>query len=77
MRLLIQSKATGRFLVPGPTGGDLDWVRDLRQAGGGVITDMESAHQLAEDCCDFDDVPVFVDLDRLGTSNDYPLKGVG
>ena len=35
------------------------------------MDDLETAHQLAQDNCDFDDRPVFIDLDRLGTSNDY------
>lgn len=71
MRLLIQSKSTGRFLAPSQSGGEPEWVESLRAAGGGVVHDLEEARQLVEDCCDFDDFPVVVDLDRLGTSNDY------
>lgn len=71
MRLLIQSKTTGRFLAPSQTDGQPEWVASLKQAGGGVVADVESAHQLMEDL-DFDDQPQIVDLDRLGTENDYP-----
>jgi len=70
MRLLIQSKATGRFLVPCDDGG-VDWVGNLKQAGGGVLNDIETALQIIEDHADFDDLPHIVDLDRLGTENDY------
>lgn len=70
MRLLVQSQATGRFLVPDQF-GSVCWVRSLRQAGGGVVTEPENALQLIADYCDFDDAPVVVDLDRLGTENDY------
>lgn len=73
-RFLIQSKATGRFLCPALDGGEPQWVSSLREAGGGVITDIEAVHQLVEDNCDCDDQPVLIDLDRLGTENDYPLK---
>ncbi len=71
MRLLIQSRATGRFLAPSMDSGVPEWVTSLDQAGGGVCTDPESAVQLLEDNCDFEDQPVIVDLDRLGTANDY------
>lgn len=72
MRLLIQSLATGRFLCPSIEDGQPVWVASLREAGGGVVRDVESAHQLVQDNCEFDDQPVMVDLDRLGTINDYP-----
>lgn len=75
MRCLIQSLTTGRFLCPSLEGGEPVWVASLREAGGGVITDAEMAHQLFEDCCDLDDGAVLIDLDRLGTVNDYPVKG--
>lgn len=71
MRFLVQSLATGRFLAPALDDGQPGWVGSLREAGGGVVTDMEAAQQLIEDCCDFDDRPVVIDLDRLGTANDY------
>lgn len=73
MRLVIQSLTTGRFLCPSLDGGEPVWVVGLREAGGGVISDVEAAHQLFEDVCDLDDGAVLVDLDRLGTVNDYPL----
>lgn len=74
-RFLIQSMATGRFLCPALDGGEPVWVGSLREAGGGVITDIEAVYQLVEDNCDFDDQPILIDLDRLGTENDYPITG--
>jgi hypothetical protein len=71
MRLVVQSTVTGRFLVPSPDGGEPMWVRSLREAGGGVVSDLEAAHQLVIDCLDVDDYAQVVDLDRLGTVNDY------
>lgn len=71
MRLLVQSLATGRFLCPSMQDGQPEWVASLREAGGGVVTDVEQAQQLVQDNCDFDDMPVLIDLDRLGTANDY------
>lgn len=73
MRLLIQSLATRRFLAPSPEDGQPCWVDSLRAAGAGVVDDMERALQLIEDHCDFDDEPCVIDLDRLGTANDYPV----
>jgi hypothetical protein len=72
MRLLIQSMNTGRFLASSVDGGDPVWVSSLREAGGGVVFDLESAAQLFEDCCDFEDQAIVIDLDRLGTLSDYP-----
>lgn len=69
-RLIIQSKATGRFLAPALEDGQPTWFTDLRQAGGGVVADLDAAIQLMEDL-DFDDMPQVVDLDILGTKNDY------
>ena len=74
MRLLIQSMNTGRFLVPSMDGNEPEWVPSLRESGGGVVTDMESAAQLFQDCCEFEDQAIVIDLDRLGTSNDYPVN---
>lgn len=71
MRLLIQSLNTGRFLAPFMDGGEPGWVSSLREAGGGVVQDMDQAAQLFEDCCDFEDQAIVIDLDRLGTANDY------
>ena len=70
-RYLIQSKATGKFLCPDMQGGEPVWVASLREAGGGVFADMEDVHQLVQDNCDFEDQPFVIDLDRLGTVNDY------
>lgn len=69
-RLLVQSKTTGRFLVPGDDGMPT-WCGSLRESGGGVVQDMETAFQLVADHCDFDDQPQVIDLDRLGTERDY------
>jgi hypothetical protein len=72
-RLLIQSRATGRFLAPSLVDGTAEWVVSLREAGGGVVADVETAVHLVDEWCDFDDLPQLVDLDRLGTANDYPV----
>ena len=71
MRLLIQSKSTGRFLAPSLEDGQPGWVSSLKEAGGGVVFDVESAYQLLEDWCEHDDFPQLIDLDRLGTASDY------
>jgi hypothetical protein len=73
MRYIIQSQITGRFLAPSITGGEPVWVRSLREAGGGVLTDIEQIAQLVIDNTDPDDRAVIIDLDRLGTANDYPI----
>lgn len=75
MRLLIQSKTTGKFLCPSLDGGEPVWVSSLREAGGGVVADLDTVNQLVEDNCDFDDMPVLIDLDRLGTERDYTRGG--
>jgi hypothetical protein len=72
-RLLIQSLATGMFLAPDDL-GQPDWVMSLRDAAGGVCSDVERVHQLIDDWCDFDDQPVCIDLDCLGTSNDSQVS---
>lgn len=71
MRLLIQSMDTGRFLAPSADGGEPVWVSSLREAGGGVLSDAEAAAQLLQDHCDYEDQAIVIDLDRLGTVNDY------
>jgi hypothetical protein len=71
MRLLVQSLSTGRFLAPNLEDGTPEWVCSLREAGGGVVADAEAAHQLIGDHCEPDDMPCVIDLDRLGTANDY------
>lgn len=73
MRLIVQSVITGRFLCPSLDGGEPVWVRSLREAGGGVVTDLDMAAQLIIDNTDSDDRAVLIDLDRLGTVNDYPI----
>ena len=47
------------------------WVSLLQQAGGGVTDDMERIAQLVGDYCEPVDFPQVIDLDRLGTANDY------
>ena len=75
-RYLIQSQESGRFLCPSLDGGEPVWVVSLREAGGGVFSDLDAVHQLVEDHCDFDHQPILIDLDRLGTANDYLPGGV-
>lgn len=72
-RYLLQSSVTGCYLCPSVEDGSPVWVRSLREAGGGVSDDAEMLAQMAIDHCDFDDMPSMVDLDRLGTVNDYPV----
>lgn len=72
-RFLIQLRESGKFLCPDPKGGEPIWVQHLNQAGGGVFADEETAIQLIHDNCDFEDGPMLIDLDRLGTVNDYPI----
>jgi len=76
MRLLVQSVSTGRFLAAAPDGGSPEWVRSLKEAGGGVVGDWETAMQLLEDNADLDHDPVIIDLDRLGTAQDYKRKSI-
>lgn len=71
MRYLVQSLSTGRFLCPSMTDGQPVWVGSLRAAGGGVVSDLDTAFQLVEDNCDYDDQPIIIDLDKLGTVDDY------
>lgn len=70
-RYVIQSAASGRFLTADPRGGEPCWVSLLQQAGGGVTDDPERIAQLVADCCDPEDFAQVVDLDRLGTPDDY------
>lgn len=70
MRLLIQSATTGHFLVPGENGCPV-WEPCLQRAGGGVVFDEEAAIQLCRDWLDQDERAILIDLDRLGTENDY------
>ena len=73
-RLLIQSTVTGKFLCPDLEGGEPVWIASLRDAGGGVFSDVEMVHQLIQDNTDYDDRAIVVDLDRLGSVNDYPVS---
>lgn len=70
-RLLIQSRATGRFLAPDPDDNQPRWFVGLRQSGRGVMDDMERVAQLLQDHTEAEDLAQVIDLDRLGTSNDY------
>lgn len=60
---LVQSQASGAFLVPGPLGLPV-WESRLSECGGGVC-DLEMALQLVEDHCDLEDRAVLVDLAAL------------
>lgn len=77
MRLLVQSLDTGRFLVAGGAGGDVEWVHSLREAGGGVVGDAETAHELAAEWAEQGERCTVVDLDRLGTADDYVGAAAG
>lgn len=70
-RLLIQSRATGRFLAPNPEDNQPYWVVGLRQAGSGVLEDLDRIAQLMQDHTEAEDLAQVIDLDRLGTANDY------
>ena len=52
MRLLVLFLATGRFLVPSLEDGTPEWVASLRDSGGGVVSDPDTAVQLLEDHCE-------------------------
>lgn len=62
--LIVQSLATGCFLVPG-CHTEVTWERALSESGGGIVPDMELAEQLMRDHCDLDDEAVIVDLDSV------------
>lgn len=70
-RYLVQSQSTGRFLVPSPDDGSPVWVSSLLEAGGGVVGDLGMASEMASDWCEVGESVRVVDLDRLGTSDDY------
>lgn len=67
MRLIVQSRTTGRFLCPCELDGQPVWVRSLADASFGVVTEPERAVQLVHDWADIDDEPMIIDLDLLGT----------
>lgn len=70
-RYLVQSESTGYFLAPSIIDGTPEWVRCLREAGGGVVFDIESAQAMAVEYAERGESVVVVDIDRLGTINDY------
>lgn len=70
-RLLIQSRATGRFLAPSPEDNQPVWMISLRDSGAGVLEDIERIAQLLQDHTEPEDLAQVIDLDRLGTPNDY------
>lgn len=74
MRFLVQSLETGRFLCPALSDGTPEWVASLREAGGGVVTDEEEAMALAIEYAEAGEQVQIVDLDRLGTANDYEVS---
>jgi hypothetical protein len=71
MRLVVQSLETGRFLCPSLVDGQPEWVVSLREAGGGVITDQDEAFTMAVEYAEHGEPVQVVDLDRLGTADDY------
>jgi len=70
-RYLVQSLDTGRFLAPDPDDGQPVWVPSLREAGGGVVVDISEASAMALEYIEHGEAVQVVDLDRLGTPNDY------
>ena len=70
-RYLVQSETTGRFLVPSLEDGTPEWVSSLREAGGGVVRDFDTAACMAVDYSEIGEAVTVVDLDRLGTLEDY------
>ncbi|WPG40571.1 hypothetical protein [Variovorax sp. EBFNA2] len=71
MRFVVQSLETGRFLCPSLADGQPEWVRSLREAGGGVVTDEDEALDMAIEYAEQGEPVQVIDLDRLGTSDDY------
>lgn len=67
-RLIIQSLATGHFLVPGGH-HEVEWQRSLYESGGGIVHEMEQAEQLLRDNCDLDDEAIIVDVDHFLSGN--------
>lgn len=73
-RLIVQSLETGRFLCPSLEDGQPVWETSLIKAGGGVVRDRERAMQLAVDYAEIGEPIQIIDLDRLGTANDYDIS---
>lgn len=70
-RYLVQSESTGCFLAPSIIDGTPEWVRRLRDAGGGVVFDLESAQAMAIEYAERGESFFVVDIDRLGSAFDY------
>lgn len=70
-RFVVQSVETGCFLAPSAADGTPEWVRSLREAGGGVIADEEEAFSMAIEYAEAGEQVQVIDLDRLGTADDY------
>lgn len=70
-RFLVQSLETGRFLCPSLSDGQPEWVVSLRDAGGGVVDDAKEAWSMAVEYAEQGEPVQLIDLDRLGTANDY------
>lgn len=70
-RFLVQSLDTCRFLAPSLVDGAPEWVSSLREAGGGVVSDEQEALELAVEWSEVGERVQVVDLDRLGTAEDY------
>ena len=64
MKLLIQSLASGAFLVPDENNQPC-WVNDFAAAGCGVLDDFDNAAQMIIEYCDFDDRAQIVDLEAI------------
>lgn len=75
-RFLVQSLSTGRFLAPSLEDGSPEWVRLLRDAGGGVLSDYEEASRVGREYAESGELVGVIDLDLLGTADDYmPERG--
>lgn len=70
-RYLVQNETTGRFLVPSMLDGQPEWVSSLREAGGGVVCDLEMAQAMSCEYAEIGERVSVIDIDRLGTINDY------
>lgn len=70
-RFLVQSLDTGCFLAPGLEDGQPEWVLSLRDAGGGVVPDYDDAAAMAIEYAEMGERVAVIDLDVLGTANDY------
>lgn len=64
MKLLIQSLASGAFLVPDENNQPC-WVIDLNQCACGVLDDYDNAVQMIIEYCDFEHRAQIVDLEAI------------